>query len=79
MENTVLDFDGEIDHLKKIGVIKPPIIPDGWTPDKDDEVAISEIQERMYQECYIGHIPPDQWRTFAIFCYWWQRGSVTVG
>lgn len=34
----------------------------------DREKEIQELAWRMYKECYIGHIPWENWLKFAEFC-----------
>jgi len=32
------------------------------------DAEIERVASRMYSECYIGHIPWEQWKKFAEFC-----------
>lgn len=59
---------------------RPFILPGKDYPLADWELQkIKELAQRMYKECYIGHIPEDQWEKFAAFAFFYQRGSIPVG
>ena len=52
------------------------IIPKKFKLDDNQKIAIGSILESMYEECYIGHIPPEQWTRFATFCFFYAQKEV---
>jgi hypothetical protein len=53
------------------------IIPKNAPPlDDEEEAEVKRIESLLYKECYRGHIPPEQWHEWALFCFYYQRAGI---
>lgn len=59
-------------------VDRSPVVPEGAVLAPDEEAVVQALEERLYKECYRGHIPPEQWRRLAEFCYHYGQRLVRL-
>jgi hypothetical protein len=57
-----------------------PVIPKDAPPlTREEEAQVQVLQTRLYKECYRGHIPDEQWREFALFCFHYGKQAHQEG